>query len=185
MITRKPAVRQGAQHPVASKSERRPSGRPHGLVLLQDLLVFGACEARQQSTYVPCDIAAVAVAASLQPEASRIWMIVGERRFVVTLSSNATGQAFAELLPLTLDMAELNGSEKHADLPTALPADATRPGMIHNGDLMLYGSKTVVVFYKAFTSPYSYSHIGRVADPAGLAHVLGQQSVRLAFLKYK
>ncbi|MGK5081305.1 cyclophilin-like fold protein [Janthinobacterium sp. HLX7-2] len=114
-----------------------------------------------------------------------MWMIVGERRFVVTLSDNATGHAFAGMLPLTLNMAELNGNEKHANLPRALPANATRPAMISNGDLMLYGSKTLVVFYKTFTSPYSYSNVGRVADPAGLAHALGQHDATVTFLKYK
>ncbi|SFB28749.1 hypothetical protein SAMN04515620_13549 [Collimonas sp. OK607] len=114
-----------------------------------------------------------------------MWMIVGERRFTVTVTDNATGYAFAEMLPLTLDMAELNGNEKHVDLPKALPANATRPGMIRNGDLMLYGSKTLVVFYKTFTSPYSYSNVGRVADPAGLAQALGQHGARIEFLKCK
>lgn len=160
MAAHKPAVRNGARHPVAGKSKRRLSDGLHGLGLLLGLFFLGACEARQQSAPVSCASSAAAV--SLKPEESRMWMIVGERCFVVTLSDNATGQAFAELLPLTLDMAELNGNEKHADQPTVLPADTTRPGMIHNGDLMLYGSKTVVVFYEAFTSPYSYSHIGRV-----------------------
>lgn len=71
-----------------------------------------------------------------------MWMIVGERRFTVTLTDNASGYAFAEMLPLTLDMPDLNGNEKHAKLPKALPANPTRPGMIREGDLMLYGSNT-------------------------------------------
>ncbi|PLY40537.1 hypothetical protein CSZ94_20320 [Janthinobacterium sp. ROICE36] len=114
-----------------------------------------------------------------------MWMVVGERRFVVILSDNATGHAFAKLLPLTLDMAELNGNEKYADLQKALPATATRMEMISNGDLLLYGSKTLVVFYKAFTSPYSYSNVGRVANPVGLAHALGEHGARVEFLSYK
>ena len=43
-------------------------------------------------------------------------------------------------------MSELNGNEKHADLPKPLPAKANRPGTIRNGDLMLYGADTLVVF---------------------------------------
>ena len=57
---------------------------------------------------------------------------------------NAAARAFAAQLPLTLDMSELNGNEKHADLPKALPANASRPGTIRNGDLMLYGADTLV-----------------------------------------
>jgi hypothetical protein len=40
-------------------------------------------------------------------------------------------------------MAELNCNEKRADLSQALPTDASGLGMIHSGDLMLYGSSTV------------------------------------------
>ena len=170
MMMRKPAV---------------PNGVRHGLGLLLGLLSLGACEARQQPAPVPYALVPVAAGASLKPEQPRIWMRVGERRFAVALSDNATGHAFAAMLPLTLDMAELNGNEKHADLAKALPANASRPGTIRNGDLMLYGAKTVVVFYKTFTSPYSYSSIGRVADPAGLAHALGQHGAQLEFVKYK
>jgi hypothetical protein len=110
-----------------------------------------------------------------------MWMTVGERRFAVTLSKNAAARAFATRLPLTLDMSELNGNEKHAELPKALPAKANRPGTIRNGDLMLYGSETLVVFYSTFESPYSYTRLGRVDDPAGLAQALGPRGVRVVF----
>lgn len=112
-------------------------------------------------------------------------MMVGERRFAVTLADNVTAHAFAAKLPLTLDMPDLNGNEKHAPLPKALPARASRPGMIHSGDIMLYGSETLVVFYKSFPSPYAYSRIGRVNDPSGLVQALGQGGVRIEFSEYK
>ena len=68
-----------------------------------------------------------------------MWMSVGERRFAITLSDTAAARAFAAQLPLTLEMAELNGNEKHAELAKALPTNASRPGTIRAGDLMLYG----------------------------------------------
>ena len=108
-------------------------------------------------------------------------MTVGERRFAITLSDNASARELAAQLPLTLDMAELNGNEKHAELPKALPAQATRPGTLHSGDLMLYGSNTLVIFYLAFDSPYAYTRLGRVDDPVGLAQALGRRGVRVRF----
>jgi hypothetical protein len=48
---------------------------------------------------------------------------------------------------------------------------------------MLYGSKTLVIFYLTFDSSYSYTRLGRVDDPAGLAQALGRSNVRIAFSK--
>jgi hypothetical protein len=156
-----------------------------GLSVLLGLLVVGSgCEAGEDSTSgSPAVAAAEDAPASVRQEESRMWMIVGERRFAITLTDNAAARAFAAQLPLTLDMSELNGNEKHAELPTALPANASRPGTIRNGDLMLYGSDTLVVFYLTFNSPYSYTRLGRVDDPAGLAQALGPRGVRVVFSK--
>jgi 4-carboxymuconolactone decarboxylase len=83
-----------------------------------------------------------------------MWMTLGERRFAITLADNPAARAFAAQLPLTLDMSELNANEKHADLRAALPANASQPGTIRNGDLLLYGTNTLVVFYATFDSSY-------------------------------
>ena len=114
-------------------------------------------------------------------EESRMWMTVGERRFAITLADTDAARAFSTMLPLTLDMEDLNGNEKKKDLSTALPANAKRPGTIHSGDLMLWGARTVVVFYLTFDSPYAYTHLGRVDDPAGVAQALGSGDVRVIF----
>lgn len=110
-----------------------------------------------------------------------MWMTVGERRFAITLADTEAARAFAAMLPLTLDMEELNGNEKKKDLPSALPTDASRPATIRNGDLMLWGSRTVVVFYQTFDTSYSYTRLGHVDDPAGLAQALGRRDIRVVF----
>lgn len=112
-----------------------------------------------------------------------MWMTVAERRFAITLADNPAARAFAAQLPVTVDMSELNGNEKHAELPKALPANASRLGTIRNGDLMLYGTHTLVVFYVTFQSSYSYTHVGRVDDPSDLAQALGPLGVRVVFTK--
>ena len=171
----------------ASKIERcraRSLRALRGLSLLFGLLVLGGCEAGQPSTSGSPAVAAADVSSlSVKPEESRMWMTVGERRFAITLADNETARALAALLPLTLDMSEHNGNEKYASLPQRLPTNASRPGTIRNGDLMLYGSDTLVVFYLTFNSSYSYTRLGRVDDSAGLAQALGQRGVRVVFSK--
>ncbi len=168
-------------------SHRRAGGARvlRGLSLLLGLLVVGSgCEAGQdQKPGAPAVTAADAAPASMRQEKSRMWVTVGERRFAITLNDNAAARAFAAQLPLTLDMSELNGNEKHGDLPEPLPANASRPGTIRNGDLMLYGADTLVVFYRTFQSSYSYTHLGRVDDPSDLPQTLGPRDVRVLFSK--
>lgn len=156
----------------------------NAMILLLVLLGVGSCEAGQSpAPGVPTVAASEAGSPSVNPEESRMWMTVGEQRFAVALADTEAAHRFAALLPLTLDMAELNGNEKHGELPKALPTSASRPGTIRAGDLLLYGSTTVVVFYQTFDSAYSYTRLGRVDDPAGLAQALGRQGVRVAFSK--
>ncbi len=179
------SARIGDQRPFAMEIDpRRARGLRvlRGLSLLVGLPLLGGYEAGPHSTSgSPAVAAAKAAPASMRSEESRMWMTVGERRFAITLTDNAAARAFAAQLPLTLDMSELNGNEKHASLPKALPANANRPGTIRNGDLMLYGTDTLVVFYLTFDSSYSYTRLGRVDDPADLAQALGRRGVRVVF----
>jgi hypothetical protein len=158
--------------------------RLQAMGLLFGLLAIGACQADER----PAPARSLAAtpdggAAPARSAASRLWMTVGERHFAITLADTEAARAFAARLPMTLDMSELNGNEKKFDLPTPLPAHASRPGTIRNGDLMLYGSNTVVLFYLTFDSPYAYTRLGRVDDPTGLAQTLGPAHARVTFSK--
>ena len=98
---------------------------------------------------------------------------IGSREFTATLLDNPTAAAFKAMLPLTMNMTELNGNEKYFDLSRKLPTNAYNPGKINIGDLLLYGSKTLVLFYETFSTSYSYTKLGKIDNPAGLAEALG------------
>ncbi|MFJ4066191.1 cyclophilin-like fold protein [Pseudomonas sp. NPDC089996] len=112
-----------------------------------------------------------------------IWMSVGDRQFAMILDDSKAARAFAEMLPLTLNMADLNSNEKYADLQSPLPISVSNVDTINRGDVMLYGSKTLVIFYKTFQTSYSYTRIGRLRDPDELAKVLGRRSVQIEFTR--
>ena len=99
---------------------------------------------------------------------------IGVREFTATLLDNPTATAFKAMLPLTIDMTELNGNEKYFDLSKSLPTNASNPRKINTGDLLLYGSNTLVLFYKTFSTSYSYTKLGKIDNPSGLAEVLGR-----------
>ena len=82
-----------------------------------------------------------------KPASNQMRIKIGSSTFTATLSDNATATAFKGMLPMTVKMSELNGNEKYFDLPVNLPTNASNPGTIQGGDLMIYGSNTLVLFY--------------------------------------
>jgi len=107
---------------------------------------------------------------------------VGDKIFSATLEENSTAKKFSECLPLEIDMSELNGNEKYFYLPENLPSEPAGVKQIHAGDLMLFGSNCLVLFYKNFSTSYSYTRIGRIENPAGLEKILGAGNVRVKFV---
>ena len=111
----------------------------------------------------------------------QINVVIGSKTFTATLADSETGEAFAALLPLSVTMNELNGNEKYHYLSSSLPTDSYQPGTIHAGDLMLYGNNCVVLFYETFNTSYSYTRIGAIDNPSGLAAALGSGDVSVRF----
>jgi hypothetical protein len=98
-----------------------------------------------------------------------------------TLEDNTTVAAFKEMLPLTMEMKDLHGNEKFFDLPKMLPTKDANPKTIQAGDLMIWSSRTVVLFYKSFSTPYSYTKLGRIDDVSGLATAVGFGDAKVTF----
>ena len=111
----------------------------------------------------------------------RIEIIVGNKTFDATLYETEAAKALVEQLPMTIDMSELNGNEKYYYLDNSLPTDSGRPPRINTGDLMLYGSSCLVLFYYSFSTTYSYTPLGYIDNPEGLASALGNGDVQVTF----
>lgn len=111
----------------------------------------------------------------------KIKITVNSQTFTAKLWDNNSAKAFKEMLPLTINMTDLNGNEKYYDFPNNLPTNSSNPGTIKNGDLMLYGSKILVLFYKSFSTSYSYTKLGTVDDVTGLASALGSGNATVTF----
>jgi len=137
------------------------------LSLLLLLVVAGACKSDNPE---PDSI-------NLPTMSRRLRIRVGSDTFTATLFDNPTTTAFVARLPLTAPMTELNGNEKYYDLPQSLPTNAVNPGTLEAGDLVLYNSNTLVLFYQPLSTSYRYTRIGRVDNPSGLAAALGNGHV--------
>ena len=101
--------------------------------------------------------------------------------FTATLESGAAAQAFARLLPLEINMSELNVNEKYCYLDEPLPQNAERVGRIEAGDIMLWGDDCVVIFYESFATSYSYTRLGKITGTENLAHAAGAGTARVKF----
>lgn len=110
-----------------------------------------------------------------------IEMKIGQQSYDIALEDNPAAKALIEKLPMTLTMKELNGNEKFADLPAPLTASHISPGTLHEGDVMLYGRKTLVLFYKTFQTSYRYTPIGKVIAPDALQDSVGHADVKISF----
>lgn len=141
------------------------------LLIMSLLLYTAACTAEDNE---PTPSSAVV---------ENITMSVGGHSFVITMEQNTTAEAFYTMLPMTLDMNELNGNEKYCYINQALPTNTVHPSTIRAGDVMLYGDDCVVVFYETFSTSYAYSPIGHVSDTEHLKDALGSGGVSVSFAK--
>ena len=111
----------------------------------------------------------------------RLEIKVGDQTFSATLYDNEAAKALIARLPMTLDMSELNGNEKYCYLDGSLPTYSAVPPGIETGDIMLYGNSCLVLFYKSFSTSYSYTPLGRIDDADRLDAVLGDGGVQITF----
>lgn len=110
----------------------------------------------------------------------KLKITVGSKEFHATLAGQAAEKLIG-LLPLDVTMNEHNGNEKYYDLPGRMPGRATSTGRVEAGDLMIWSSSTLVLFYADARTSYSYIRLGRIDDPSGLREAVGRGSVRVRF----
>ena len=113
----------------------------------------------------------------------KIKISVNGKIFDATLENNSSTQELVKKLPLDVEMTELNGNEKYFKFNENFPSADKNIGEIHAGDLMLYSSSYLVLFYKNFPTSYNYTRLGKIENPESLSEILGSDNVRVKFEK--
>lgn len=102
--------------------------------------------------------------------------------FAATFADTEAAETLQDMLPLTVDMTDLHRNEKYIYLDTTLPAGADKPARMEAGQIMLYGSNCLVLFYESFSNSYGgYALIATIDDPAGLAAAVGSGTATVTF----
>lgn len=112
---------------------------------------------------------------------NKLKVTIGNSRFTATLYENETVDAFVNLLPMTVNMTEMGGYEKFHNLPGSLPGLASNPGTTNEGDLMIWSSDCLVLFYSTRSTSYSYIQLGRIDNTSGLREAVGSGNVQVTF----
>lgn len=113
----------------------------------------------------------------------KITITINNQIYTATLEENDTTKKLINKLPLKITMDELNGNEKYYYMDSSLPTDSKRVGKIETGDMMLYGSNCLVIFYDSFSTPYSYTRIGKIDNPDSLKSVVGKGNIEVTINK--
>lgn len=109
----------------------------------------------------------------------KISITINGKTFSATLENNETSSEFVKLLPLNIRMNELNGNEKYYYFSDYLPSSPSKIDKINSGDLMLYGSDCLVLFYESFVTSYRYTRIGTLDDASDLKETLGKDEANV------
>ena len=104
---------------------------------------------------------------------------IDNKTFTVIVENNKTVKELYQKLPITLEMSDLNNNEKYCYLDFTLPTDSKSVKNIKKGDVMLFGNSCLVIFYKSFTTSYSYTKIGHIENPADIETALGRKDIKV------
>ena len=90
-------------------------------------------------------------------------------------------QQLLSKFPLTVTMNELNGNEKYYRFSESFQSNPENVGSINTGDIMLYQSDSLVLFYEAHNTSYTYTRIGYITDTTGLKEAVGTGNPTVTF----
>lgn len=101
--------------------------------------------------------------------------------FTIELFENSTVDALVKMLPLQVEMSELDGNEKYVYLDSSLPTNPVALGTVEAGDVMLFQGNCLVIFYETHQTSYTYTRIGKISDTSALASAAGAGAVSARF----
>ena len=104
---------------------------------------------------------------------------IKDKEYQIELESSETANQIKSKLPFTISMNNLNGNEVYYYFDESFKTNQQSVGTINKGDIYLYQDNCLVLFYKTFTTTYTYTKIGKVINPEGLDTLIGSDNVEV------
>ena len=102
---------------------------------------------------------------------------IGDKTFPFEFKNTDAANEFKSKIPFTIKMTNLNGNEVYYNFNEQFTTDTKSVGTINIGDIYLYQSTNLVLFYKTFSTSYSYTSVGSISNTEGLADAIGSGAV--------
>ena len=88
---------------------------------------------------------------------------INSEKYVINVENEALMEEIYNALPETFTMNELNGNEKYYYLNSTMKnANSEAVGQVQRGDVMLFESDCLVIFYDSFETEFRYTKIGHI-----------------------
>ena len=105
---------------------------------------------------------------------------INNKEYEFELKDNEAANQIKSKLPFTVTMTRLNGNEIYYQFTDeSFTTNTKSVGTINMGDIYLYQSDYLVLFYKTFSTPYSYTELGKLKDPSGLDSLINSNNVEV------
>ena len=100
---------------------------------------------------------------SVEIEENVMKININNEEYVINVENETLMEELFNSLPQTFTMTELNGNEKYYYLNSNMKnANSEAVGQVQKGDVMLFGSDCLVIFYDSFETEFRYTKIGHI-----------------------
>lgn len=116
---------------------------------------------------------------TLNKDVDKMNINIDGKDYTLNLDDNVTAKKLYDLAPFEVVMDELNGNEKYIYLASTFPINPYKPEHIEKGDVMLFDTSCLVIFYKSFNTTFTYTKIGHIDNLPDL----GNSSINVKLTK--
>ena len=103
--------------------------------------------------------------------------------YLIEFKETETANQIQAKIPFTVKMTNLNGNEIYYRFGESFTTNQKSVDTMYLGDIYLYQSDCLVLFYKTFTTSYQYTEIGKLKNTTGLDSNIGSGNVEVQWLK--